>query len=420
MPSALPTLECHDIASYRSPINDLTCDDHQGTECVQWRFLGLNTTALGDLIDSCPETCSIDCGSFTQFSIPVTFRLGSIPGLLDKAAKETLESVAFEFVLPFVESETSDVIFDLDDVVLTAQSPVDQAARFRRLQSNDAVEVSVVFKGFALYLDHSEVSDLLVSAIEDETFTTALQSSTVFYSTAIISSASEAEYAGRIGTEGKGRKGASSATIAVSTLISGSIIFFAVGSFIYHSRSGKWVPWATLPGLRDAGGPDDNICLSLSNGRSSVGLGSPRNSVLSFDASSPTQGHAVPGARTLVRLIASMSLSRSKSSTEDDNSESGHFRPANSGSPDPAPPLISPMSDETDISFQEHPLASIIPPMIVIDHIDEEYANNDSETIRKKQQVPSRRVEASSDFISALRSSSSTQDQSNSFVGMLL
>ncbi len=62
VPSAMPTLSCHDVASYRSPINNLTCEDHANTDCMQWRFLGLNITSLQELAESCPITCDIDCG----------------------------------------------------------------------------------------------------------------------------------------------------------------------------------------------------------------------------------------------------------------------------------------------------------------------------------------------------------------------
>ena len=62
VPSALPTLKCHDVASYRSPINNLTCEDHANTDCTRWRYVGLNITDLQDLVESCPVTCDIPCG----------------------------------------------------------------------------------------------------------------------------------------------------------------------------------------------------------------------------------------------------------------------------------------------------------------------------------------------------------------------
>ena len=62
VPSALPTFSCHDVASYRSPINNLTCEDHANTDCMRWRYLGLNLTNLQELAESCPVTCDIDCG----------------------------------------------------------------------------------------------------------------------------------------------------------------------------------------------------------------------------------------------------------------------------------------------------------------------------------------------------------------------
>lgn len=62
MPSTSPTLICHDEPMYRSPINGLKCSDHEGTSCLQWRYLGLTLDDLEELITNCPVSCNIDCG----------------------------------------------------------------------------------------------------------------------------------------------------------------------------------------------------------------------------------------------------------------------------------------------------------------------------------------------------------------------
>ena len=432
MPSWQPTLTCHDIADYRSPINDLTCDDHQGTDCLQWRFLGLNTTELGNLIESCPETCDIECNSFNQYFITVTFRLSGIPGILDDGNIKTLEDAALEFVVGVIQFENPDLVFELDEVTLKGQEEKvrETRTRFRRLQQeNTTVDVSVLFTGFALNKTNAEISDLIIDIIEEDEFDSILRETSPFYSTVIITSATGTAGIGPVQSE-KTREGASGATIAVSSLVSASIMCFALGSFVYHSRSGRWVPWSTELRVATREDIDDDIiCRSpISNAHSSIGdVGSPRNSLLSFDTATGSgmqgQGGAnVPSSSTLVRLMASLSLSPrsdSNSSTQEDTSAS-----ASEGSPPKGnderkgspPPLISPMSEASeDSDFQEHPLASVIPPMIVIDNLDDDGKEECGfEAVRKKQQVPSKHVEASSDLLSALKGSSS-QEHSNSF-----
>lgn len=62
MPSATPTVECHDLKSYRSPLNELTCRDHRNTDCSMWKYLGLTDEEVLELYRSCPVSCSADCG----------------------------------------------------------------------------------------------------------------------------------------------------------------------------------------------------------------------------------------------------------------------------------------------------------------------------------------------------------------------
>jgi len=60
--SASPTVECHDLESYRSPLNELTCRDHRNTDCSKWKYLGLTDEEVLELYRSCPVSCSVDCG----------------------------------------------------------------------------------------------------------------------------------------------------------------------------------------------------------------------------------------------------------------------------------------------------------------------------------------------------------------------
>ena len=151
----------------------------------------------------------------------------------------------------------------------------------------------------------------------------------------------------------------------------------------------------------------------------------PAGSVLSFD---DTAGATGPNASAgISRLMASLSLSRSKSSTEhsDDTKSGGEQRETTPQSRQ----VVSPVSQMSEISEEgpaattevEHPLANIIPPMLVIDDIDD-YVDTVNSDDRKRAQesdvFPSKRVGASSSFLAALNESRNAT-QSSFLAGML-
>ena len=71
VPSNAPSPECHDLASYRSPLNDFTCYDHRNTNCSNWKYLGLTDEDVLELYRSCPQTCGVECGySLSPSSAP--------------------------------------------------------------------------------------------------------------------------------------------------------------------------------------------------------------------------------------------------------------------------------------------------------------------------------------------------------------
>lgn len=226
MPSSSPTLTCHDTASYRSPINGLTCADHSGTDCYQWRNIGLNTTELGDLINNCPETCNIPCGAFVDFSIPVSYRLTGIPGLLDDSSKISLEQASFDYILSYIEDARHEHIFELDMVELSSQSLVTPERKLVRRQVQEVAQatvdeivlVTVVFDGFSIGMTYNEISDLLVAGMNSTGFTIALQDSDRFFATAVISSAETKDDTVHEPDEDE-RDGPSSATVLVFILV---------------------------------------------------------------------------------------------------------------------------------------------------------------------------------------------------------
>ena len=410
MPSSSPTLTCHDKADYRSPLNSLTCEDHAGTRCVDWRVLNLNTEQLGDLINSCPETCDIPCGAFNQFSISVSYRLSGIPGLLNPGPKAHLE----KFSLDFLQDDEN---HGLDSVELTSQSFVAAPAhRLRKLENVQILKLTFTFGGFSIGLTADEVTDLLVKGIGSVAFTSQLQNSgDPFFVTALPSSASEVD--ARItsgGVDDDVKEGPSTATVVVATLVSVSVLSFVISALVYHNRSGKWVPQLKLPNLGEAR-------VDLDSPRTTNNwTTNPVGSLLSFDDSAAQT--AATSAGGLLRLMASLSLSpRTKGSTEDDSSN------PSSVTSHPLPKVItSSMSDESkaESMIEDHPFANIIPLMIVSDNIDDEVVeraikNRGAVKHIERQVVPSKRVEASSELLAALNESRMHRT-SNSFAGMML
>lgn len=471
-PSSSPTLTCHDKKDYRSPINSLTCADHRGTNCYQWRNIGLNTSALGDLINNCPETCHIPCGSFVNFSIPVSYQLTGLPGLLDDLSKLSLEQASFDYILDYV-SDISDHIFELDNVELNSQSFGIHERRLRRnLQEEinkqvsqkvirkEIVVVTVVFEGFSIGMSHDTISEILVSGIKSAGFTLALQGSDPFFKKAVISSAAETTDTSVHEPVEEEREGPSSASVLVTIFTVIGLVTILMFAHANRERIEAWWIQKRLHRLSnhssdlDAAGrprivsidmigrgiPESNLERAVSrikaimaklrpnksddlqklygassprqNSASQASRvshqGSPNNvaSLLSFDNSTHTLANG-SASNSIRRLITSSSIppAGSKSSTEPDDSSASVEKEDNFH--DELRPS-SPMSEVTEESNQaEHPLSKVIPPMIVIDNIED----GPSAISYKKgepKMVPSKRVEASSAIKSALAGQSTS------------
>mmetsp|Transcript_29200 Transcript_29200/g.70446 ORF Transcript_29200/g.70446 Transcript_29200/m.70446 type:complete len:1095 (+) Transcript_29200:71-3355(+) len=477
MPSSSPTLTCHDKADYRSPINGLTCLDHTGTDCYQWRNIGLNTSALGDLINNCPETCNIPCGAFLDFSIPVSYQLTGLPGLLDDLSKLSLEQVSFDYITDYV-ADFSEKVFELDTVELNSQSfgihderllrrnlqqEINQQTKAnQRVIRKEIVVVTVVFDGLSIGLDYDTISQLLVSGIKNAGFALALQGSDPFFKKAVISSAADTKDTTVHEPVDEEREGPSSATVLVSIL--GMIGIMATFMFAVANRE-KIEEWwiqkrlerfqsnssdldtSTYQGrprivsidMIARGIPESNferavsrmktvIARLRSNGSDGLqkmyGASSPRQnsasqasrlshqgspnnvaSLLSFDHSTHT-GTNASASNSIRRLITSITPTGSKSSTEPDDS-SGSLEKGEK----PLDPLriSSPMSEVSEDSNQpEHPLSKVIPPMIVIDNIDDGTLGEADKKTEPKM-VPGKCLQASTEIKSALTGQSTAR-----------
>lgn len=60
-PTSSPTPACHDQRGYKSPINGLGCEQHIGSNCENWRHIGLNEYQVVELHRACPVACGTDC-----------------------------------------------------------------------------------------------------------------------------------------------------------------------------------------------------------------------------------------------------------------------------------------------------------------------------------------------------------------------
>jgi hypothetical protein len=415
-PTSLPTLECHDHQSYRSPINALTCEDHQGTNCVHWRILGLNTTELAKLIEQCPETCQIPCGTFVQFSVSLGFTVARIPSLMDANTKNDLEVVTRQHLLAFIRANLDRRIsFEFDKVELVSQAVLQDISsrrpHLRRLQVGNAatttvLEVRMEFHGFTIGISHREASKLLITGIDSESYEVSLQAADDFFSNAIISSAAIQNVPIRRDKDNEQNKGVLPATIVLSMLFAILISVLGAWSWFHHRHSGKWLPTLRIFYHSDIDGNfqvHHPIRFAGLGARTMASLPNRHNtssmenvsSMLSFDDSRASTLQAGNGA-PLMRLLASMSLSQSRSSAdisdEIQNDELG---------------TMSARPTYTEAVPIEHPLSNIIPPMIVIDNIDdgnrEIWESMTISSNQKTPQVPARMIEASEGLVAALR-----------------
>jgi hypothetical protein len=120
-PTSTPTAECHDSSTYESPINNFTCLDHNGTDCTSWKALGLNVSQVKELVESCPISCRIPCGSFLVFDVPLSYRLVNVENFLDAATASGLERATAAYLTTFVLDEDPNTKFFVDKAELKSQ-----------------------------------------------------------------------------------------------------------------------------------------------------------------------------------------------------------------------------------------------------------------------------------------------------------
>jgi len=423
VPSVAPTIFCHDEASYRSPINNFTCANHQGTDCTLWRFLGLDADGLQELVESCPVSCGIDCGSFQRFEIKVTFRVLNVPNFLDSVSVDTMEEASVEYLTNYVKAEEPASNFFLYEAELTSQQ-IQSAGRLgsdpsrrqlRRLQKpqKQAVDllVTVAFRGFVTDLDTAAVKTSIVQGIDSEGYSRAIQKSgdptflDVLITLDVVDSTNPSGSQRSPKATGSGPSSGGKAAAAIVCLA-----LVVVGLYCYVKKRHSWILSRSLTIGKDA--RDKNLNGNM-NRATDANLSPGVSSVFSFEGN-------ISVVSNLIRIMSSGSPRSNDFSTRSGDTS----RPSSKETSLPSSEGRSSETTTSDDEEGEHPYTGLIPPMIVIDNIDEYPSFVPSPKFQTKRSgprnvVPSQRIHASSELAAALRSKGGNVFDPTAFPGEL-
>lgn len=382
IPSSFPTLECHDIQSYESVINNFSCEDHAGTDCFKWRFLGLTLDQVEQLIVSCPVSCRVECGEVTRIDTEIIFQMDNVPTFLGPETTTIVQDTAVE-----VLSNILQVGFETDKIFISAAELKKQQIlplRFRSLrglqgslveQAVKSLLVKMVFRGLASEVAEENIEPLLRNAIFGSSLSRALQrSGDLSLIDATISEYVEAsEVIGSTTTERTHNKSARKRRVIIPTvLVCTALVGIGVVVYIIRSRQGQ------------TENPGRNIDGSLLNSPAES-LRSRLESILSFDSYSLLQ------SRSFFRAT-SPKLERSSSTHTDLSAVS------------PSPSDVSRPEGRTLYENSPvHPLAGIVPPMIVMENIDDQEPEASTSRVSTSHVFPSQRVVAPPELVEELR-----------------
>ena len=377
LPSSAPSSSCHDVASYRSPLNNFQCSDHAGTDCFQWRFLGLDAEEVEGLVVNCPVTCNVDCGTLHSFEVHFQFRLLNVDNFLAPESTRIFQETSADYLTRFVRPKAMDNKFIVHGVELLSQRLPDdndevgrRRVRSRILQEN--LHLSVAFRGFAVGLDYTLVEALLQEGIESAGYAGALQ-------LAGDSSLRRARISFKFDEEDPSQQATlndianSSASFTWVFLAIGIVAIMVLGCAVVqylrlvHGKKRKPAP----PHISD------------------------RNFPIEIDAVSPIASS--PGQLSFDGVLHIMSSFSPKSLTDGDGGEAPHISPAASKA---GTHTSNSTRDSSSGVESEHPLTGIIPQMLVYKGID---GDEDCSVVSHiKRIVPSRRLDASPGFLEAL------------------
>lgn len=369
-PSYTPTEQCHDKPSYRSPLN-FKCTDHRGTDCIQWRFLGLEIQQVVDLIHNCPISCSIDCGTMQSFEVTVSFEIISVTSFLAPSSVATLEAVSAEYLTNYIQTRFERSHFFLYEVELLKQNIVARRnlrSRARGLTSSTSMSLAVhlVFKAYGIGLDEDKIKSYLISGIDSTGYENSLQRSgddafidiVVLYT--LSNGVTEPLPIDRV--ESGRKRPAKGAAVTLSLLFAGALTAYIL---IYHRER-------------------CNCNLSKQ---------------IQVEAGDSVAASQVLSLIPSIGQVLSSGHSNGDSATHDHSSSSSEST-----------------LDDASQGYQEHPLTGIIPPMILYENIDEgSYAPSTTQAVLHNV-VPSKSIKASPMLIAQFRSGTVTIDESMLFI----
>lgn len=358
------------------------------------------------LIDNCPVSCGVECGTSLRFETVYSFKLWNIRTFLSPGAVSTMNDVAVEFLTNYVSNlEPLSRFFVYDTVLLSQQFAGNSPGRSLRSLQESSLNVDVEFRGYAIGLDQVTIDTRLRDGLFSPEFTLALQRSgdNTFQNTQVdkVGSHQPARASGE-----EPQRGAS--TGGISAAVIGSVAIVAAAGF-YLFRS-KRTSSKNRAFRRENQAVFDNFPASPNQS-----VLSPASS-FSFDATSNLVAR-------MARIVNSFSprsydeetASKSVELSNSDSSESSK----NIGNHVNVSVEEGMIKEEEDSDDEEeddgvHPFTGIIPPMIVIDRIDSDmdiYVEDEQNSKKKvKTVVPTMRLEASSDLIAAINDRSKPFD----------
>jgi hypothetical protein len=322
---------------------------------------------------------------------------------LDSASVGTLEETSVEYLSNYVENLKPASKFFLYEAELTAQQiqashrAGDGSANRNLLrrtqevepQSNDLI-VTVAFRGLAIVLGNAVINALLVQGIDSAGYSRAIQRSgdPTFLDIEVTSSVTDDSDASKNSTKRKGEgDGPSPGGTAAAVLTAFSFVGLGIGYFIKKRRTetkGKAI--AKMQEESEA-----QLFTSAPGSPRSAAIGS-----LSFEGS--------PGVVAGILRIMSSGSPRSNDSSTRSGQTSKQSSKASMQESD---------GTTSSQSEEEHPYTGIIPPMIVIDNLDEtETSPSSTKKGGNRNVVPYQRLHASVELVAALNGTSNAYDPS--------
>jgi hypothetical protein len=363
----------------------------------------------------------------------VTFLLENVHNYLSPESDAVMEQVGVEYLTNFaarqhpdsfiflyegellsqdmVSPQTPSLGNDLSanqqqaNAAATTNGDVDSAAT---LEPSEPTYVhlicSVVFRGYGVDVQQANATALIIEGINSVGFTRAVQRSgdpemvdaliTTDMEHGLLNRTSSDPEAGQNPTESE-RNGAPSATIAAVVTICFLFVGAAVIGLFWYKRLGR------RPG--EYATASDAAVQAMHQSKDFI---SQRDSP-AHSQKSPMSNAPALSFEQMLRLVASASPKKADDATTRTPSEhpEGDVETGQHA-------LLDEADDRSKHSLSsrsggsEHPLAGIIPPMIVIDNIEQgqsqELCFDNHVKERTKNVVPARHVEASPDFVAAL------------------